>query len=53
MKALQRNEEIIPEPWDQWTLEHLDWLTTARPDGDGYVLVEDYVAPAEADADAV
>ena len=42
MKALQRDNEIIPEPWDQWTLDHLEWLTTPRPDGDGYVLIEDY-----------
>ena len=52
MRALIRNSEIIVEPFSQWVLEHLDWLTTARPDGDGYTLVEDY-APAEADADAV
>ncbi len=40
MKALKRGEEIIREPWDEWTQEHLDWLTTARPDGDGYEIVE-------------
>ena len=53
MRALIRDSEIILEPFSPWVLKHLDWLTTARPDGDGYVLVEDYVAPAEADADAV
>ena len=40
MRALQRGEEIIPEPWDQWTLDHLEWLTTPRPDGDGYELID-------------
>lgn len=42
MKALIRGEEIITEPFDKWTQDHLNWLTTARPDGDGYELVEDY-----------
>ena len=45
MKALIRGEEIIPEPWNQWIYEHIDWLTTPRPDGDGYKLVEDYQHP--------
>lgn len=45
MKALIRGDEIITEPFDQWTQEHLDWLTTARPDGDGYKLVEDCQPP--------
>lgn len=45
MKALIRENEIIPEPWSQWIVDHLDWLTTARPDGDGYRLVEDYQPP--------
>ena len=40
MKALIRGEEIILEPFDQWTLDHLDWLTTPRPDGDGYELID-------------
>ena len=44
-RALKRGKEIIPEPWDSWIEEHLDWLTTARPDGDGYKLVEDYQPP--------
>ena len=48
MKALVRGNEVIPEPWDQWTQEHLNWLTTARPDGDDYQLVEDYQPPEEA-----
>ena len=51
MRALQRDTEIIPEPWDQWTLDHLEWLTTPRPDGDGYELIEDYVPPAEPEQD--
>lgn len=42
MKALIRDDEIISEPWDQWTESHLKWLTTPRPNGDGYELVEDY-----------
>ena len=40
MKALVRDEEIIVEPFDQWTLNHLEWLTTPRPDGDGYELID-------------
>lgn len=52
-KALIRGDEIITEPFSQWVLEHLEWLTTARPDGDGYTLVEDYVAPIEANANTV
>ena len=47
MKALQRDTEIIPEPWNQWTINHLEWLTTPRPNGDGYTLIEDY-QPEEA-----
>lgn len=42
MKALIREGEIIPEPWDQWTKDHLEWLITPRPNGDGYELMEDY-----------
>lgn len=45
MRALIRDGEIIPEPFDTWIKDHLDWLTTARPDGDGYELVEDYEPP--------
>ena len=45
MKALVRGNEIIIEPFDQWTLDHLDWLTAARPDGDGYTLIENYQPP--------
>ena len=45
MKALVRDEEIILEPFSKWVEEHLDWLTTARPGGDGYELVEDYQPP--------
>lgn len=42
MKALIRGSEVITEPFDQWSVDHFDWLTTARPDGDGYTLIEDY-----------
>lgn len=45
MKALIRDTEIIPEPFSQWIQDHLDWLTTPRPDGDGYILIEDYEPP--------
>ena len=45
MRALTRGNEIIYEPFDKWMEDHLDWLTTARPDGDGYKLVEDYQPP--------
>lgn len=45
MRALTRNDEIIVEPFSDWVEDHLDWLTTARPDGDGYTLVEDYQPP--------
>lgn len=45
MKALIRGEEIIMEPWSQWVEDHLIWLTTERPDGDGYKLIENYSPP--------
>ena len=45
MKALIRGNEIKTEPFDQWTIDHLDWLITPRPNGDGYTLVEDYQPP--------
>lgn len=45
MRALIRGSEIIAEPFDKWIEEHIKWLTTARPDGDGYQLVEDYELP--------
>lgn len=47
MKALIREEEIITEPFSQWVKEHLEWLTTPRPDGDGYKLINDYQPPVE------
>lgn len=49
MKALIRGDEVIIEPFNKWTLDHLDWLTTARPDGDGYELVENYKPPEISD----
>lgn len=45
MKALIRDNEIITEPFQQWIVDHLEWLTTPRPDGDGYTLIEDYQEP--------
>ena len=48
MRALIRNDEIILEPFPKWIEEHIDWLTTPRPDGDGYTLIEDYQPPQEA-----
>ena len=49
MKALIRDREIIHEPFNKWIEDHLEWLTTARPDGDGYKLVEDYQPPEISD----
>ncbi len=49
MRVLVRKDEIIAEPFDQWTLDHLDWLTTPRPEGDGYQLVEVEAIPEEPD----
>ena len=40
MKALIREDEIITEPFSPWVQEHLTWLTTPRPDGDGYELID-------------
>ena len=40
MRALKRDNEIIEEPFSKWVEDHLDWLTTARPNGDGYKIVE-------------
>lgn len=42
MKALIRDDEIIPEPWSQWIQDHLEWLTTPRPNGDGYHIIDGY-----------
>lgn len=42
MKALIRNDEIICEPWDQWIEDHIEWLITPRPNGDGYTLIDGY-----------
>ena len=49
MKALIRDNDIIIEPFSKWIEEHLDWLITARPNGDGYKLVEDYHPPENSD----
>ena len=40
MRALIRGDEIITEPFSQWVEDHLKWLATPRPEGDGYQLVE-------------
>lgn len=42
MKALVRNNDVICEPWSLWVKDHIIWLTTPRPYGDGYKLVENY-----------
>lgn len=42
MKALIRDTEVITEPFNQWIKDHLDWMTTQRPDGDGYTLIDNY-----------
>ena len=47
MKALMRGDEIIREPFNEWTLDHLDWLTAPRPNGDGYTLIDNYEPPEE------
>ena len=49
MRALIRGDEIITEPFSPWVREHLAWLTTARPDGDGYQLIEIEALPEEPD----
>lgn len=45
MKALIRENEIIQEPFSQWIEDHLEWLTTPRPNGDSYKLIDDYEPP--------
>ena len=45
MKALIRGDEIILSPFDKWIEDHINWLTTPRPNGDGYKIVEDYIPP--------
>ena len=45
MKALVRDTEVILEPFTEWIEDHITWMTTARPNGDGYQLVEDYQPP--------
>ena len=42
MKALIRDGEIILEPFTKWVEDHLEWLTTPRPEGDGYKLIENF-----------
>lgn len=45
MKALIRGDEVIVEPFDPWIQDHIEWMCTARPDGNGYSLVN--VEPAD------
>lgn len=40
MKALIRDTEIIIEPFSPWVEAHIEWLTTPRPEGDGYELID-------------
>ena len=47
MQALIRDSEIITEPFNPWVQEHLAWLTTPRPEGDGYQLIEVEALPEE------
>ena len=47
MKALIRENEIILEPFNEWVECHLEWLTTPRPNGDGYTLIDNYEPPEE------
>ena len=47
MKAIIRNHEVIIEPFDKWVEDHLNWLTTPRPNGDGYTLIDNYNPPEE------
>ena len=50
MKALKREDEIITEPFSPWVEDHLKWLTTPRPEGDGYELIDvDLVAEQAAE----
>lgn len=42
MKALIRDDEIILEPFPEWVQDHLTWLVTPRPNGDGYILLDGY-----------
>ena len=47
MRALIRDTEIITEPFSPWIEEHIEWMCTPRPDGDGYTLIEDYTPEEE------
>lgn len=47
MRALIRGDEIILEPFTPWVEEHLAWLTTPRPEGDSYQLIEVKALPEE------
>lgn len=47
MRVLIRDSEIIFEPFDKWVQDHINWLTTPRPNGDGYTLIDNYEPPEE------
>lgn len=47
MRILIRDDDVIAEPFSQWVLDHLDWLNTPRPEGDGYQLIEVEALPEE------
>lgn len=51
MRALFREpDEIIPETdLTQWMKDHIKWMTTPRPNGDGYQWIEDYQPPEDED----
>lgn len=52
MKALIRGNEIITEPFSDWVIANMKWLTGEEVDpegkklpGDGWTLIEDYHPP--------
>lgn len=48
MRALIRDNEVILETdWNEWIITHLDWMTTPRPKGDGYTMIENYQPPID------
>ena len=49
VKALIRDSEIIIEPFSKWVEDHIEWMTTPRPEGDGYQLIEVEALPEEPD----
>ena len=49
MRALIRDDEIITEPFSQWVEDHIKWMTTPRPNGDGYKLIADFTPEIESE----